>query len=445
MNALRFLTAGESHGPKLTAILEGMVAGVPVDTAAINHELARRQQSAGSGGRMKIERDTARITAGVMAGHTTGAPIAFEITNRDYAAWADRAIPPMTVPRPGHADLTGAIKYGYRDLRLALERASARETTARVAVGALCKAYLAQFGIVVGGYVTAIGQVTADLPDDLPYAERFALAETNDVRCPDAGAAESMARHIWEIMQARDTVGGVFEVVALGVPPGLGSHVHFDRRLSGRLMAALGSIQAIKGVEIGPAFANARLPGTQVHDEITSPPTPPLRGEGSDTPPSFAGAGGIEETPPPAPPLHGEGSDTPPSLAGKGAGGLGRATNRAGGLEGGITTGEPIVLRAAMKPIATTLTPLRSVDLATGQPAVTQYERSDFCAAPRAVVVGEAMVAWVLADELLRKLGGDSLAEQLPRFAALSRGRLDEFEMDNEAWRFGYEMQDDER
>ncbi len=410
MNNLRFLTAGESHGPKLTAILEGMIAGVPVDAAEINRELARRQKSAGSGGRMKIERDAARITAGVMAGHTTGAPIAFEIANRDYAAWADRAIPPMTVPRPGHADLTASLKYGYHDLRLALERASARETAARVAVGALCKAYLAQFGIVVGGYVTAIGQITAALPDDLPYAERFALAETNDVRCPDESAAQAMREHIQEIMQARDTVGGVFEVVALSVPPGLGSHVHFDRRLSGRLMAALGSIQAIKGVEIGPAFANARLPGTQVHDEIT---------------------------PPPAPPLHGEGGEPP--------GGSGRTTNRAGGLEGGITTGEPIVLRAAMKPIATTLTPLRSVDLATGQPATTQYERSDFCAVPRAVVVGEAMVSWVLADELLRKLGGDSLAEQLPRFAALPRGRVDELPMDNAAWRFGYETNDEGR
>lgn len=300
----------------------------------------------------------------------------------------------MTIPRPGHADLTGAIKYGYRDLRPALERASARETTMRVAVGAVCKAYLAQFGITIGGYVTSIGEVDAVLPDDLLYAERFALAEANEVRCPDPTAAASMRQLIWDVMQARDTLGGVFEIVALCVPPGLGSHVHFDRKLDGKLLAALGSIQAVKGVEIGPAFANARLLGTQVHDEIV------------------LGNAGRE---------------------------LRRASNRAGGLEGGITTGEPIVLRAAMKPIATTLTPIQSVDLATGEPSPTRYERSDFCAVPRAVVVGEAMVAWVLADALLEKLGGDSLAEQLPRFVALRQSRLEDLPMDNVPWRFGYE------
>jgi chorismate synthase len=418
MPILRFLTAGESHGPKLTAILEGMVAGIPLTAEMVDLELARRQQAYGSGGRMHIEHDRVRITAGVLAGHTTGAPIALEVDNRDYRAWADKDIPPMTVPRPGHADLTGAIKYGYRDLRPALERASARETTARVAVGAICKAYLAEFGITVGGYVTAIGEVEASLPDELAYAERFARAEANDVRCPDPVAAEAMHRLIAEIMQARDTIGGVFEVVAVGLPPGLGSHVHFDRRLSGRLLAALGSIQAIKGAEIGPAFANARLPGTQVHDEI-------VRRGGENGPaqgPQPADAGGANDE------------------AGAGGYRLQRASNRAGGLEGGMTTGEPLVVRAAMKPISTTLNPRRSVDLATGEPTTARYERSDFCAVPRAVVVGEAMVAWVLADELLRKLGGDSLAEQLPRFAALPRGYLDEFGMDNVEWRFGYEV-----
>ncbi len=407
MSPLRFLTAGESHGPRLTAILEGMVAGLPISAAIINRELARRQQSYGAGGRMKIEHDTVAITAGVMAGITTGGPISLEVPNLDYRSWADKDIPPMTIPRPGHADLTAAIKYGYRDLRLGLERASARETTMRVAVGAICKAYLAHFGITVAGYVTAIGAVEATLPADLSYVERFARAEASPVRCPDPVASEAMRALIWEVMQARDTIGGVFEIVALGVPAGLGSHVHFDRKLDGRLLAALGSIQAVKGVEIGPAFANARLRGTQVQDEIvsTSPPAPLLQGEGSS-----------------------------------GVGRLDRASNRAGGLEGGITTGEPIVLRAAMKPIATTLTPLRSVDLATGEPTATRYERSDFCAVPRAVVVGEAMVAWVLADALLEKLGGDSLAEQQPRFAALRRSQLQDLPMDNVAWRFGYEV-----
>jgi chorismate synthase len=395
MSTLRFLTAGESHGPRLTAILEGMVAGVPLTPEAVDRELLRRQQSYGAGGRMKIERDRAVITAGVMAGQTTGAPIALEIANLDYKAWADKDVAPMTVPRPGHADLTAAVKYGYRDLRPALERASARETAARVAAGAICKAYLAQFGVTVGGYVTAIGDVEAALPllEALPYAERFARAEESEVRCPDPAASEAMKRHIWEIMQARDTAGGVFEVVALGVPPGLGSHVHFDRRLSGRLMGAVGSIQAIKGVELGPAFANARLPGTEVHDEIA------------------VDEGGV----------------------------LRRLTNRAGGLEGGITTGEPIVLRAAMKPISTTLTPLGSVDLATGEPSPTRYERSDFSAVSRAVVIAEAMVAWVLADELIRKLGGDSVTEQRPRFDTLRRSTLEDLPMDNTPWRFGYD------
>jgi chorismate synthase len=393
MSNLRFLTAGESHGPKLTAILDGMIAGVPISAEAVDRELARRQESYGSGGRMRIEHDRVRITSGVLARKTTGAPIAMEIANLDFRSWADREIPPMTIPRPGHADLTGALKYGYRDLRLALERASARETAARVAVGAICKAYLASFGIRVQGYVVAIGEIATELPETLSYERRFELAEANAARCPDHEKAEAMQRHIRQIMEARDTVGGVFEVVGLGVPPGLGSYVQFDRRLSSRLVGAVGAIQAVKGVEIGPAFANTRLPGTQVHDEIVQDADGSLR----------------------------------------------RVSNRAGGLEGGISTGEPIVLRAAMKPISTTLTPLRSVDLAGGRAASTRYERSDFCAVPRAVVVAESMVAWVLADELMVKLGGDSLDEQAPRFATLRQGRLKDLPMDNVPWRFEYE------
>jgi chorismate synthase len=393
MTLLRFITAGESHGPKLTALLEGMIAGITLDRARLDHELWRRQQSYGAGGRMKIEHDRVVITAGVLNRLTTGAPIALEIRNSDYPSWARKSIPPMTVPRPGHADLTGALKYGYHDLRPALERASARETAARVAIGGVCKQYLEQFGIVVGSYVTSIDAVNANLSPGMPFAERLAAAEASEMRCPDPVATTAMHQAIWEAMQARDTLGGCFEVVALGVPPGLGSHVHFDRRLSGRLAGALLSIQAIKGVEIGPAFENATLLGTQVHDPLQS---------GSD-------------------------------------GAIHRPSNRSGGLEGGITTGEPIVLRAAMKPIATTLTPLPSVDLATGEAASTHYERSDFCAVPRASVVAEAMVAWVLADELIRKLGGDSLAEQLPRFAALPRAVVAALPMDNLPWQFGYE------
>jgi chorismate synthase len=386
---LRFLTAGESHGPSLMAILEGMPAGLALDEGEINAQLSRRQVGHGSGGRMRIERDSARIAGGVLNGRTTGAPIAIEIENRDFANWRDREIQPMTIPRPGHADLTGAIKYGYRELRLALERASARETAARVAVGAICSRLLAEFEVAVGGYVVQIGSVRALLPDELALPERMARADENDLRCPEPAAAEAMRACIGEAQAAGDTLGGVLEVAALGVPPGLGSHVHWDRRLDARLMAAVGSIPAVKGVEIGPAFQNAARRGTEVHDEI-----------------------------------HEE------------DGVLVRRTNRAGGLEGGITTGQPLIVRAAMKPISTTLTPLRSVNLASGEPALTRYERSDTCAVPRAVVVGEAMVSFVVADALLDKLGGDSLDEMRPRFATLRRGMLRDLEMDNVPWRF---------
>jgi chorismate synthase len=386
---IRFLTAGESHGPALTAIVEGLPAGLPLSEKEIDVQLHRRQKGYGSGGRMRIERDRVSLTGGVLKGHTTGAPVAMQIQNRDWANWRDREVPPMTVPRPGHADLTGAIKYGYRELRLALERASARETAARVAAGAVCQRLLAEFEVTVGSYVVQIGGVSAALADNLSYPDHFARAEENDVRCPDPDAAEAMRGRIRQAMTDKDTLGGVFEVIALGVPPGLGSHVHWDRRLDARLMAAIGSIQAVKGVEIGPAFENATRRGTQVHDEI------------------FAESGLLI-----------------------------RYTNRAGGLEGGITTGQPVVVRAAMKPISTTLTPLRSIDLATGEPAVTRYERSDICAVPRAAVVGEAMVAFVLADALLEKLGGDSLTEMRSRFVALRRGRLNELEMENVHWRF---------
>ncbi|HEY62993.1 MAG TPA: chorismate synthase [Caldilineae bacterium] len=388
---MRFLTAGESHGPYLTAILEGMPAGLPLSPDDINHDMARRQKGYGSGGRMRIEKDLVEIAAGVMNGHTTGGPISFRIVNRDYAKWRDRDIEPMTVPRPGHADLTGAIKYGYRELRLALERASARETAARVAVGAACRRLLAEFGIIVGSYTLEIGGVDARPPEDMPYMERFAAADANDVRVANPDRVEVVRERISQAMEDKDTLGGVIEVVALNVPPGLGSHVHWDRRLDARLAWALMSVQAMKGVEIGPAFENARRPGTQVHDEIF-----------------------LED------------------------GRLVRRTNRAGGFEGGITTGEPIVARVAMKPISTTLNPLRSVDLATGQPATTNYERSDFCAVPRAGVVLEAMACFVLADALIEKLGGDNIEEMRPRFRALRQARLEDLIMDDEPWRFGY-------
>jgi chorismate synthase len=390
---VRLLTAGESHGPSVTAILEGVPAGLELSPADINPDLARRQGLSASGKpypgastRMKVEHDAAEILGGVMAGRTLGAPIAVQVLNLDHAKWQGKTVAPMTVPRPGHADLTAAVKYGYSDLRLSLERASARETTARVAAGAICRKFLAEFGIRVGSYVSEIGGVVADL-SGLSLEDRLRLAGESDMNCPSAEASEAMRARVQAIMQDKDTLGGVFEVVALGVPPGLGSHVHWDRRLSGRLAGALMSIHAMKGVEIGNAFANARLPGTQVHDEIV--------------------------------------------LAGD-DGALSRRTNRAGGLEGGITTGQPIVLRVAMKPISTTLNPLQSVDLASGQTAPTNYERSDFCAVPRAGVVGEAMACLVLADALLEKLGGDSLAEMRPRFETLRQATLEDLPMANE-------------
>ncbi|HEY67305.1 MAG TPA: chorismate synthase, partial [Thermoflexia bacterium] len=383
---LRFLTAGESHGPCLVAIVEGLPAGLEVDVEAINRDLARRQSGYGRSGRMKIERDQVEILGGVIAGRTTGAPVALRVVNRDWANWRDRwaagDLPRLTVPRPGHADYAGMVKYGLDDARPVLERASARETAARVAVGGLAKQLLAVFSVAVGSYVIEIGGVVAAIPD-LPPEELWALAEESDVRCPDEEAAGRMRAAIDAARQAGDSLGGVFVVVATGVPVGLGSYVHWDRRLDARLAAAVMSIPAIKGVEIGPAFENARRPGTQVHDEFQIP-----------NPKS--------QIPNPKPQISNLKSQISRVV---------RTSNRAGGIEGGMSNGMPVVVRAAMKPIPTTLTPLRSVNLATGEPAQTRYQRSDVCAVPAASVVGEAMVAWVLADALIEKVGGDSLAE----------------------------------
>ena len=394
MPQVRFFTAGESHGPMLTAILEGMPAGLPLQQSDIDDELARRQTGYGAGGRMSIEKDSAYITAGLMNGLTTGAPIALTLENRDFKNWKEKDIAPITTPRPGHADLTGAVKYGYRELRLSLERASARETAARVAVGAICKKFLKEFGIEVYAYVTQIGDVQASIDYTKPFAELYRIALENELRTPDENAVEPMREKIKAVRKDQDTLGGVWEIVAVGVPPGLGSHVQWDRKLDGRIAQAMMSIHAMKGVEIGEAFANAAKVGSQVHDEIF-----------------------LNEA-------NGE---------------LYRTTNRAGGLEGGITTGEPIVVRLAMKPIATVLKALGSVNLASGQPEPTTYERSDFCALPRAMPIGEAMLSVVLADALTEKLGGDSINEMKPRFDQLKRNRLVDLPMDNTNWQFGYE------
>ncbi len=364
---LRFLTAGESHGPFLTAVVEGLPAGLPIDIEAIDRDLRRRQGGYGRGARMEIEHDHAEILGGVLRGSTTGAPLALRIENQDWVnwrrRWASGSLPKLTVPRPGHADYAGMEKYQLQDARLIAERASARETAARVAVGALTKQLLAQFGVAVGSYVSQIGGTTARIPS-LPHEELWSLAEASDVRCPDEHAATCMCEAIDETRLAGDSLGGVFVVTSTSVPVGLGSHAQWDRRLDARLAQSVLSIPAVKGVEIGPAFENAQKRGTEVHDAFAR----------------------VEEA-------------------------VVRTSNRAGGFEGGMTNGMPVVVRAAMKPIPTTLTPLQSIDLASGEPAQTEYQRSDVCAVPAASIVGEAMVAWTLAGALLDKLGGDSLVE----------------------------------
>ena len=380
---LRFLTAGESHGPSLTVILDGMPAGLPLDASIIDVELAQRQMGYGSGGRMKIEKDAVQILGGVMAGETTGAPIAMLVENADHVKWKGKAIEPMTAPRPGHADLTGVVKYGYKDLRPALERASARETTMRVAAGAICKHFLAQFGIIVGGYVSSIGEVQTDF-GDMTYEERFAGAEESDVRCPVESSAAKMREEIEKTIRSKNTLGGVLEIIALNLPVGLGSFMQWDKRLEAKLAMAIMSVQAIKGVEVGDAFENTRLPGIRAHDPMT-----------------------LEHS------------------------NIQRSTNRAGGIEGGVSNGQPIVIRAAMKPIATTLLPQQTVDLALRTESPTKYERSDFCPVPRAVPILEAMVAFVLADALIEKLGGDSMNEIKPRFETLRKASLEDLPMDN--------------
>ncbi len=398
LNRLRLITAGESHGPRLTAILEGMPAGLPIDLEALETMLARRQRGFGAGGRMKIERDRAVITAGAADGTTSGGPIALDIHNRDWASWKDRDIAAMTRPRPGHADLSATLKYGYNDLRHALERASARETAARVAAGALAVQLLAALGVRIGGHVRRIGRVDVAVADpggdnDAGWHALLDHAHDDEMGAAVAGDAERFRAEVRAAIAARDTLGGIIEVVAVGLPPGLGSHVAWDRRLDARLAFAMASIPAMKGVEIGEGFGATAQMGSAVHDAIV------LRDDGT----------------------------------------IVRPTNRCGGLEGGISNGAPIVVRIAMKPIATTLVGLPTIDLRDGSAGATDYERSDICAVPRAVPIAEAMMALVLADAMLEKLGGDSLAELLSRLPGLRRARLADLAMRGEPWRFAYE------
>ena len=370
MSILRFMTAGESHGPCLTAILEGLPAGLKLDLEAINRDLARRQQGYGRGGRMKIEKDKVEIVSGVRFGEALGGPITLRVVNKDFANWTDRmavfgepAGGKVTAARPGHADLTGVKKYNRQDVRDILERSSARETTMRVAVGAVCKEFLRALGVSVVSQVTNIGGVEVD-PSKI---NRHLLGQETDseLNCFDSDAEEKMKAKIDEAKKAGDTLGGVFEVIVRGLPAGLGSHIQWDRRLDAKIAGAMMSIQAVKGVEIGAGFQCAVLPGSQIHDEVF-----------------------LDED-----------------------GEVFRKTNRAGGLEGGMTNGEEVVVKAAMKPIPTLMTPLRSIDVESREAVLACKERSDTCAVSAASVVGESMLAFVMAEAICDKFGSDAMVD----------------------------------
>ncbi len=382
MKRLSFRTAGESHGRGLVALLEGIPAGLSLEMVRdVDPDLKRRQGGYGRGRRMEIESDRAEVLSGVRLGETIGSPVALVVWNKDSENWLEamsplppdpdgnpKALRSLYLPRPGHADLVGLLKYDRRDTRDILERASARETAARVACGAVCKKLLADFGVEIGSHVTSIGSVEAQVPHKLPEDLNSAVDES-PLRTLDDEAALLMIEAIDQAKEEGDTLGGIFEVVVRGLPAGLGSYVSYDTKLDGRLAGAMMSIQAIKGVEIGVGFEGARRPGSEVHDPITTDESAPR------------------------------------------AGGIGRSSNRAGGLEGGITTGEPLVVRAAMKPISTLRKRLPSVDMRDGSAKDAAVERSDVCAVPAAAVVGEAMVALVLADAFLEKFGGDAMSE----------------------------------
>ena len=367
---LRPNTAGESHGPGLTAIVEGMPAGLLLDREAIDNDMARRQLGHGRGGRMKIERDHANVTSGVRHGLTMGGPIALQVPNRDYQNWEERMSPwpveadvaEVHLPRPGHADLAGVQKFGFSDVRNVLERASARETAARVAGGAICRAFLTAVGVEVRSHVVQIGDVHAPARA-VPTLDEFDGVDDDPVRCLDKDASKAMVDHITKQRKANESIGGVFEAVAFGLVPGLGSHVSWEERLDGRIGGAMCSIQAAKGVSLGDGFDLPGTPGSGSHDEI-------FRDEDR---------------------------------------GIYRETNHAGGLEGGMTNGLPLVVRVAMKPIPTLTKPLRSIDIETGEPAQALRERTDSCVVPAAGVVGEAMLSYVLADAYRRKFGGDHI------------------------------------
>ncbi len=400
---LRFVTAGESHGKALVVIVEGVPAGLPIAAAFVDHDLGRRMQGYGRGARMKIEQDRIEWLSGVRAGETLGSPIAMLIHNRDWANWEDvmaaEGTPGdvrrrrVTRPRPGHADLVGVLKYDRLDGRDILERASARETAARVAAGAVARRLLEELGVEIGSHLVSLGGIRATVPAELPTPLN-AASDASQVRTLDRVAETGMIARIDRAKQDGDTLGGEIEVVARGLPVGLGSHVSWDRKLDGRLAGMLMSIPAVKGVEIGMGFEAARRPGSQVHDPIVVNAAPASAGE----PTAVPGATAAPDARPVGPPADARA-------------GFRRLGNNAGGLEGGMTTGEPLVVRVAMKPISTLMSPLKTVNLATGGEANAQSERSDVTAVPAMGVIAEALVALVLADAMLEKFGGDALSE----------------------------------
>jgi len=386
---LRFSTAGESHGRALTGMIEGIPAGFSVSSDGIDRDLKRRQGGYGRGGRMKIESDHAEILSGVRWGKTLGSPISILVGNKDWENWRagmssdvsdEGAIRPVTKPRPGHADLAGALKYDQKDVRNILERSSARETAMRVALGAVAKQFLAEFGVAIGSYVVRIGKAKSDRPapalNEKELLKAFKKAEESPVRCPDEATSKKMVGLIDRAAKEGNSLGGIFEIFAVGIPAGLGSHIQWDRKVDGRLAQAIMSIQAVKGVEIGMGFEAAGKFGSDVMDEIC-----------------FRKKKGAEKS-----------------------AGFYRKTNNAGGIEGGITNGMPIIIRAVMKPIPTLRKPLMSVDITTKKAFRAAYERSDVCAVPAAGVVGEAMTALVIADAFLEKFGGDSKKEIINNF-----------------------------
>ena len=391
---IRFLTAGESHGPELTGIIEGVPAGFTISKEFIDSYLKRRQKDTGSGGRMNIESDEVFISSGVVNNISTGAPIALRIKNKDWENWKDKDIEPYVVPRPGHADLIGTAKYDLNDIRLVLERSSARETAMRCAIGAIAMQILESMGISICGYVSSIGKVDYRYSNDFSLDEMRKLTDDSPVSCPDADKSNQMEKEISDARKKKDTLGGSITTIATGVPPTLGSYVHWDKKLDAKLARILMSIQSVKAIEVGDGIESSKNYGTSVQDQYV-----------------------LDEKK------------------------IKKESNNLGGFEGGMTNGENIELTAYLKPISTTLSPIKSVNLAEKEETETVYERSDTCAVPRAVPIFESAMALEILNAVLNKTGGDNKKEIIKNFENIPNLNIDEFDLDNKVWKFGYESE----